>query len=183
MLDIPRQQRVETNDNTPKHQTLTNQKIYISRCPKPQQNQTGLPGPNPKPAPDRVSHGTSFLAPGSLARRELARVIHHHRRGGPNKAKAHGHALHFSNHPRPSTAEGGGVPSCAFYSRFTRRLLARYFPFTPVYAPCTLRVRSVCAPCMLRVRFCLHQGSLCLHQGSFGLHQGNLRVTPGLSAV
>ena len=27
----------------------------------------------------RVSHGTSFLAPGSLARRRLARVIHHQR--------------------------------------------------------------------------------------------------------
>ena len=26
----------------------------------------------------RVSHGASFLAPGSLARRRLARVIHHH---------------------------------------------------------------------------------------------------------
>ena len=26
----------------------------------------------------RVSHGTSFLAPGSLARRRLTRVIHHH---------------------------------------------------------------------------------------------------------
>ena len=29
-------------------------------------------------AATRVSHGTSFLAPGSLARRRLARVIHHH---------------------------------------------------------------------------------------------------------
>ena len=29
---------------------------------------------------ERVSHGTSFLAPGSLARRRLARVIHHHHR-------------------------------------------------------------------------------------------------------
>ena len=28
----------------------------------------------------RVSHGTSFLAPGSLARRRLARLIHHHQR-------------------------------------------------------------------------------------------------------
>ena len=27
---------------------------------------------------NRVSHGASFLAPGSLARRRLARVIHHH---------------------------------------------------------------------------------------------------------
>ena len=31
------------------------------------------------PSEDRVSHGTSFLAPGSLARRRHARVIHHHR--------------------------------------------------------------------------------------------------------
>ena len=30
------------------------------------------------PSEDRVSHGTSFLAPGSLARRRLARSIHHH---------------------------------------------------------------------------------------------------------
>ena len=30
----------------------------------------------------RVSHGTSFLAPGSLARRRLARLIHHHHQGG-----------------------------------------------------------------------------------------------------
>ena len=30
------------------------------------------------PEGDRVSHGTSFLAPGSLARRRLARVSHHH---------------------------------------------------------------------------------------------------------
>ena len=29
----------------------------------------------------RVSHGTSFLAPGSLARRRLARLIHHHHQG------------------------------------------------------------------------------------------------------
>ena len=32
----------------------------------------------PQQHPNRVSHGTSFLAPGSLARRRLARVIHHH---------------------------------------------------------------------------------------------------------
>ena len=75
--------------------------------------------------------------------------------------------------------EGGG----AFYSRFTRRLLARYVPFTLVYAPCTLPVCSVYAACALRVRFCLHQGLFCLHQGSFGLHQGYLRFTSGLSAV
>ena len=31
------------------------------------------------PEGDRVSHGTSFLAPGSLARRRLARAIHNHR--------------------------------------------------------------------------------------------------------
>ena len=30
------------------------------------------------PKEDRVSHGASFLAPGSLARRRLARVINHH---------------------------------------------------------------------------------------------------------
>ena len=29
------------------------------------------------PSEDRVSNGTSFLAPGSLARRRLARLIHH----------------------------------------------------------------------------------------------------------
>jgi len=32
------------------------------------------------PEGDRVSRGTSFLAPGFLARRRLARVIHHHQR-------------------------------------------------------------------------------------------------------
>ena len=38
-------------------------------------------GPKTKPnssGPNRVSHGTSFLPPGSLARRRLARVIRHH---------------------------------------------------------------------------------------------------------
>ena len=34
-------------------------------------------------ATHRVSHGTSFLAPGSLARRRLARVIHHHHHHRP----------------------------------------------------------------------------------------------------
>ena len=74
--------------------------------------------------------------------------------------------------------EGGG----AFYSRFTRRLLASYAPFTFVYAPCMLRVRSVYAPCTLRVRSCLHQSSFGLRQGTFGLHQGYLRFTSGLPA-
>ena len=64
--------------------------------------------------------------------------------------------------------EGGG----AFYSRFTRRLRASYAPFTLVYAPCTLRVRSAYAPCALRVRCRLHQGSFGLYQGLSCLHQG-----------
>ena len=33
-----------------------------------------------------VSHGASFLAPGSLARRRLARVIHHHRQSSVAKS-------------------------------------------------------------------------------------------------
>ena len=44
------------------------------------------------PEGDRVSHGTSFLAPGSLARRRLARLIHHHHQNAmcQSRAKARG---------------------------------------------------------------------------------------------
>ena len=47
--------------------------LTISRTMRPGQSASFY-----APEGDRVSHGTSFLVPGSLARRWLARVIHHH---------------------------------------------------------------------------------------------------------
>ena len=43
-----------------------------------------------RPAICRVSHGTSFLAPGSLARRRSERLIHHHHQPGRPFVGAHG---------------------------------------------------------------------------------------------
>ena len=49
-----------------------------------------LPNGCGTPAECRVSHGASFLAPGSLARRRLARVIHHHHRNAGGQRHAGG---------------------------------------------------------------------------------------------
>ena len=70
---------------------------------------------------------------------------------------------------------------------------ARYAPFTLVYAPCTLRVRSVYAPCTLLftsgfvlftsgfVRFTSGLPAVYIRV-TCGLHQGYLQFTPGLPA-
>ena len=51
-------------------------RVEINETKQQATQQTHLP----KKSFHRVSHGTSFLAPGSLARRRLARVIHHHQK-------------------------------------------------------------------------------------------------------
>ena len=56
---------------TPPHQRFSSPGFSRTMCP-------GQSASLYAPEGDRVSHGTSFLAPGSLARRRLARVIHHH---------------------------------------------------------------------------------------------------------
>ena len=73
-------------------------------------------------------------------------------------------------------AEGGG----AFYSRFTRRLLARYVPFALVYAPCALRVRSVYASVYIRVRSVYIRARTVYIRVTCRLHQG-IRVSCGLN--
>ena len=72
---------------------------------------------------------------------------------------------------RASCSEGGG----AFYSRFKRRLLASYAPFTFVYAPCALRVRSVYASVYIRVRSVYARVRSVYIRVTCDLHQACLR--------
>ena len=52
--------------------------LFVPRCPWWSRGLRRQPKIRSNSLSDRVSHGTRFLAPGSLARRRLARVIHHH---------------------------------------------------------------------------------------------------------
>ena len=72
----------------------------------------------------RASHGTSFLAPGSLARRRLARAIHHHHRGR-REQKA---AFPPSAHQRRAQARGGETTTALRRHRFgTGAALVRHW--------------------------------------------------------
>ena len=80
MFDSSSSSSSSSTTSTPdlrRHMTPPHQRFFsppgFSRTMRPGQSATLR-----APKGDRVSHGASFLTPGSLARRRPARVIHHH---------------------------------------------------------------------------------------------------------
>ena len=85
------------------HRTLQRHTTPPHQRFPPRISRTMCPGQSASlcaPSGGRVSHGTSFLAHGSLAQRRLARVIHHHHVRSPHRTAKPSRGCLPLAHPR-----------------------------------------------------------------------------------